>query len=163
MTPAKVPPSTTVFCCLRLIKPPFKQSTTMRFQTTLLSLFLLALILASYANASAKKSKRKRKGKNKMVPILSDKSAGRGDDVTFPTLSVFNSEHKQLPHQWTRPTPCRLSSSRIRVFWCKVYPKGGRTLEEMSVSPLAGALGNTVKMGLLWEVVARLTGTPAWG
>ena len=63
----------------------------MRLQTSLLSLFLLALVLAPYVDASAKKNK---KGKNKKVPILSDNSTGRGDAVTLPTSPVLKSKPK---------------------------------------------------------------------
>ena len=64
----------------------------MRLQTGLLSLFLLALVFASYVDASAKKSK---KNKDKKVPILSDNSIGRGDAVTLPFLSVLMSKLKR--------------------------------------------------------------------
>ena len=78
----------------RLIKPPSITSNIMRFQTSLLSLFLLALVLASYVDASAKKSK---KDKNKKVPILSDNSTGRGDAVTLPSSLVLKSKSKPKP------------------------------------------------------------------
>ena len=63
----------------------------MRFQTSLLSLFLPALILASHVDASAKKNK---KDKNEQVLILSDSSTGRGDAVTLPSSSVSKSRSK---------------------------------------------------------------------
>ena len=57
----------------------------MLFQTSLLSLFSLALVFASYVNASAKNNK---KDKNERVPVLSDDSTGRGDAVTLPSSPV---------------------------------------------------------------------------
>ena len=72
----------------------------MRLQTDLLSLLLLALVLASYVDASAKKKKKNKKGKGKNVPILNDTSTGRGDAVTIsslPTL-VSNSKPKSRPN-----------------------------------------------------------------
>ena len=68
----------------------------MRFQTSLLSLFLLALVLASYVDASAKKNKKKKKGKNKKVSILSDDSTGRGDAVALPSSPVLKSKQAQI-------------------------------------------------------------------
>ena len=65
----------------------------MRLQTSLLSLFLLALVLAPYVDASAKK----KKGKKKKVPILSDSSTGRGDAVTLPSSPVLKSKPKPKP------------------------------------------------------------------
>ena len=64
----------------------------MRFQTSLLSLFLLALVLASYVDASVKKNKRKKNDKSKKVSILSDNSTGRGDAVTLPSSLVLKSK-----------------------------------------------------------------------
>ena len=88
--------STTVFCCrLRLIKPPSIHSNIMRLQTSLLSLFLLALVFASYVDASAKK--KKKNNKSKKVSILSDKSTGRGDVVTLPLSPVLKSKPKSKP------------------------------------------------------------------
>ena len=58
----------------------------MRFQTSPLSLFLPALVLASYVGASARKSK---KDKNKQVPHISDDSTGRGDAVTLPSSPIL--------------------------------------------------------------------------
>ena len=63
----------------------------MRLQTNLLSLFLLALVLAPYVDASTKKNK------NKKAPILSDSSTGRGDAVTLPSLPVLKSKPKPEP------------------------------------------------------------------
>ena len=54
----------------------------MRLQTSLLSLFLPALVLAPYVDASAKN---KKKNKNKKVSRISDKSTGHGDTVPFPS------------------------------------------------------------------------------
>ena len=59
MTPVKVPLVDNIFLLPPpLIKPPSKQSNIMRFQTSLLSLLLLALVLAPYVDASAKKKKK---------------------------------------------------------------------------------------------------------
>ena len=68
-------------------------SNIMRLQTSLLSLFLLALVLAPYVDASAKKNKKK-EGKKKKVSILSDNSTGRGDAVTLPSSPVLKSKSK---------------------------------------------------------------------
>ena len=56
----------------------------MRFQTGLLSLFLLILVLAPYVDASVKKNRKKKKAKNKKVLAISDNSAGCGDAATLP-------------------------------------------------------------------------------
>ena len=63
----------------------------MRFPTSLLSLLLLALVLASYVDSSAKNSE---KDKNKQVTILSDDSAGRGDALTLPSLPALKPKRK---------------------------------------------------------------------
>ena len=90
--------STTVFCYrLCLIKSPSKQSTIMRLQTSLLSLILLVLILASYVDASAKNNKRKREDKDKKVSCICDNSTGRGDAVTLPTSPALKSKSKPKP------------------------------------------------------------------
>ena len=68
----------------------------MRFQTSLLSLFLFALVLASYVDASAKKkNKKKKKGKDKKSRI-SDKSTGRGDTITLPTSPALKSKRPEI-------------------------------------------------------------------
>ena len=70
----------------------------MRFQTSLLSLFLLALVLAPYVDASAKKKNKKRiRRVKKKVPILSDNSTGRGDAVTLPSSPALKSKSKSKP------------------------------------------------------------------
>ena len=107
----------------------------MRLQTGLLSLFLLVLVLASYVDASVKKNKN---NKNKKVTILSDSSTGRGDAVTLSSSSALTSKSEsnlslnQPPCWWTRPTPHRLSSSRIRILWCKVSQKRAKSQKGMS-------------------------------
>ena len=60
----------------------------MRFQTNLLSLFLLILIFASYVDASA------RRNKKKMSPRICDESTGRGDPVTLPLSPVLKPKPK---------------------------------------------------------------------
>ena len=72
----------------------------MHFQTNILSLLLLALVLVSCVDASANK-KRKRNAKSKEVSILSDDSTGRGDALTLlaslTLKSRFKPKHKPAP------------------------------------------------------------------
>ena len=108
MAPAKVVLVDNIF----LLPPSFDQTVihpnsiiSCVFQTSLLSLFLLALILASYVDASAKKNKKKKKGKKKKVHILSDNSTERSDTIALPSSLVSPSPSlNQLPCWWTRPT-----------------------------------------------------------
>ena len=65
----------------------------MRLQTSLLSLFLLALVLAPYVDASAKKKKKDKK----KVSILSDNSTGRGDAVALPPSPALMPKPKPKP------------------------------------------------------------------
>ena len=71
-----------------MIKPSSIHSNTMPFQASLLSLFLLILLFASYVDASAKKNKKER------VPRIGDESTGRGDAVTLPLSPVLKSKPK---------------------------------------------------------------------
>ena len=87
----------------------------MRFQTSLFSLLLPALVLAPYVDASARKNKKKKKGKNKKVLILSDDSIGRGDAVSLPS------------------SPALVPNTNIAPL-VKVSPMSTKSLEEMNRS-----------------------------
>ena len=131
MTPVEVPLVDNSF----LLPLSFGQTTTqivyyMRFQTSLLSLFLLALVLASYVDASAKKSKKK----GKKVSILSDNTTGRGDVVSLLSSLVIKLKFRPKPTSLlvdtTNTAPAvQLKGQGILV---QVFPKRAKSLKRMS-------------------------------